>query len=88
MSGIASRWTECPALARREFGLMAPVVFERWGIDRTEDVGHIVFALIDGNVLSKNDSDRLEDFQGVFDLQAVLTEDYSLLDEIELGLGP
>src|SRR5438067_1415982 len=45
-------------LARREFGLMASIVFERWGIHRTDDFGEIVFALIDAGVLSRTESDR------------------------------
>src|SRR5262245_20719786 len=48
-------------LARREFGLMAPVVFERWGIRRTDDFGNIIFALIAAGVLYKTDSDTIED---------------------------
>lgn len=70
-------------LARREFGLMAPVVFERWGVQRTDDFGEIVFALINANALSKNDSDRLEDFQNVFDLERALTDGYRLLEEVD-----
>lgn len=75
------------ALARREFGLMAPVVFERWGITRTDDIGEIVFAMIEGGVLSKNDSDRKEDFQNVFDLETAVTDGYDLLEEIDSGWG-
>jgi uncharacterized repeat protein (TIGR04138 family) len=74
-------------LARREFGLMAPVVFERWAIHRTDDFGEIVFALIDSGVLTKTDSDRREDFQEVFDLEPALTEGYRILDGIESGWG-
>jgi uncharacterized repeat protein (TIGR04138 family) len=66
-------------LARREFGLMAPVVFERWGIRRTDDFGNIIFSLIGAGVLYKTDSDRLEDFQSIFDLEAVLTDGYRIL---------
>jgi uncharacterized repeat protein (TIGR04138 family) len=67
-------------LARRDFGLMAPVVFDRWGVHRTDDFGEIVFALIAAGRLSKTDSDRLEDFQGVFELGSVLTDGYRILD--------
>ncbi len=74
-------------LARREFGLMAPVVFERWGILRTNDFGEIVFALIEAGDLSKTDSDRREDFHEVFDLSAALTDGYRILDESESESG-
>ena len=72
-------------LARREFGLMAPVVFERWGIRATEDFGEIVFTLIDAGVLSKTDSDRREDFRDVFELAPALTDGYRILGESEPG---
>src|SRR5713226_7924815 len=47
-------------LARREFGLMAPVVFDLWGVRSTDDVGEIVFALIGAGILFKTDADRKE----------------------------
>lgn len=75
-------------LARREFGLMAPLVFERWGIRRTDDFGEVVFAMINAGVLSKTDSDRLEDFQKVFDLEQALTEGYRILDGAESRWAP
>lgn len=74
-------------LARREFGLMAPVVFECWGIRRTGDIGDIVFVLIDSGVLSKTESDRREDFEDVFELETALTEGYRLLDESTVEWG-
>jgi uncharacterized repeat protein (TIGR04138 family) len=75
-------------LARREFGLMAPVVFEQWGVRRTDDIGEIVFALISAEVLSKTDSDRFEDFYQIFDLEKALTEGYRLLDGTESRWAP
>ena len=68
-------------LARREFGLMAPVVFERWGIRCTGDFGEIIFRLIDASVLYKTDSDKREDFQNVFELEPALTEGYRILTD-------
>jgi len=68
-------------LARREFGLMAPVVFERWGIHRTDDFGNIIFALIAAGVLYKTDSDTIEDFHDVFNLETVLTDGYRISAE-------
>src|SRR5262245_43937236 len=35
------------ALARREFGLMAPMVFREWGLNTGEDVGEQVFQLVE-----------------------------------------
>jgi uncharacterized repeat protein (TIGR04138 family) len=69
-------------LARREFGRMARVVFRLWGINVTDDIGEIVFNLIDANLLSKNDRDDRADFHDVLDLDAVL------LDSFEIPIGP
>jgi uncharacterized repeat protein (TIGR04138 family) len=65
-------------LAVREFGMMAPVVFRRWGIRTTDDVGRMVFNLIKVELLSKSDRDAPEDFHDLFDLQQALTERFEL----------
>jgi uncharacterized repeat protein (TIGR04138 family) len=65
-------------LARREFGRMARVVFRLWGINQTDDLGEIVFNLIDANLLSKQDSDQRSDFHAVFDLDEALLNSYEI----------
>ena len=73
-------------LARREFGLLARLVFRQWGIHRTDDIGELVFNLIDSHLLSKTDSDTRADFHNVFDLDKTLTEGFTIpLDEIGLS---
>ncbi|HEX4591967.1 MAG TPA: Minf_1886 family protein [Gemmataceae bacterium] len=69
-------------LARRDFGRMARVVFRLWGVNATDDIGEIVFNLIDANLLSKNERDDRVDFHAVFDLDAVL------VDNFEITTGP
>src|SRR6185369_4001434 len=61
------------ALALLKFGMMARTVFRQWGIRRTDDFGAIVFNLVSADLLKKTDEDRLEDFQGVFDLDEALS---------------
>ena len=65
-------------LARREFGRMARVVFRLWGINRTDDIGEIVFNLIDASLLSKQESDRRSDFHALFDLDAELLDNFEI----------
>jgi uncharacterized repeat protein (TIGR04138 family) len=65
-------------LARQEFGLMARVVFRLWGIDQTDDVGEIVFNLIDAKLLAKTETDRRADFHQVYDLDTALAEGYTI----------
>lgn len=60
------------AMARREFGPMAPAVFREWGVATSEDVGEIVFALVRAGQLSARPEDTMDDFRGGFDLAAEL----------------
>ncbi|MBN1268340.1 MAG: hypothetical protein JXB04_02035 [Kiritimatiellae bacterium] len=53
--------------ALKEFGPLARTVLGRWGIQRTEDFGEIVFHLVEKGVLGKTDEDRREDFAGGYD---------------------
>jgi len=59
-----------------EFGMMAPIVFRRWGVRQTDDIGHIVFNLIEANKLSRSDRDDIADFQNLFDLENALREGF------------
>lgn len=54
-------------LAASQFGPMAHIVFERWGINRSEDVGEVVFNLIDIGLLSRRPEDSRLDFMDGFD---------------------
>lgn len=65
-------------LALREFGLMARVVFRRWGINRTDDFGEIVFNLVEAKLMSKTAEDSRRDFHAVYDLDKVLLHDYQI----------
>lgn len=65
-------------LAVREFGMMAPVVFKRWGVRTTDDVGRMVFNLIQAELLSKSDRDAPEDFHDLFDVQQALMDGFEL----------
>jgi uncharacterized repeat protein (TIGR04138 family) len=65
-------------LAVEEFGMMAPLVFRVWGIAKTDDLGNIVFNLIQGGCLSKSDRDDPDDFRDVFDLDKALTEGFEI----------
>jgi uncharacterized repeat protein (TIGR04138 family) len=49
--------------AEEQFGPMAATVFEHWGIKNSLDFGHIVFNMVGEGILSKTDTDTLEDFQ-------------------------
>jgi uncharacterized repeat protein (TIGR04138 family) len=65
-------------LAREEYGFLARTVFQQWGIRRTDDVGEIVFNLIESGLLSKTDTDSRADFHDVFDLDRALSEGFTI----------
>jgi uncharacterized repeat protein (TIGR04138 family) len=71
-------------LALLQFGLMARTVFKLWGINRTDDVGEIVFNLVEANLMTTTDQDSRADFRNVYDLDEALTRDYQIrLEEAE-----
>lgn len=55
--------------ALQEFGPMSKTVLAGWGIERTEDVGEIVFNLVDTGLLGKTERDCREDFADGYDFE-------------------
>ncbi|MBS0632955.1 MAG: hypothetical protein JSS11_13650 [Verrucomicrobia bacterium] len=49
-----------------QYGPLTKTVLNNWGVKRCSDFGDIVFNLIEYNVFSKTESDRREDFTGVY----------------------
>jgi uncharacterized repeat protein (TIGR04138 family) len=66
----------CRDFALEQFGLTARTVLSHWGIESTEDIGRIVFTLIEVGLLIRNSSDRIEDFSAVFDFETAFEGDY------------
>lgn len=62
--------------ALKEFGPMASTVLDYWGVRASEDVGRIVFDLIEAGVFGKTESDSLEDFRGGLDFQAAFVQPF------------
>lgn len=53
--------------ALQQFGPMAIHVLDAWGIRRTEDIGAIVFAMVEAGELGKTDEDERADFAHGYD---------------------
>jgi uncharacterized repeat protein (TIGR04138 family) len=66
----------CRDLAIEQFGLTARTVLSHWGVATTDDLGKIVFVLIDVGLLIRNPTDRIEDFEKVFDFARAFDGDY------------
>lgn len=56
-------------LVRRQFGPMALTVLHHAGLHRTEDVGELVFFMVERGLLKKQDEDSLQDFSNVYDFE-------------------
>jgi uncharacterized repeat protein (TIGR04138 family) len=63
-------------LAMERYGPLARIVLEYWGIHSTADIGDVVFLLVDHGVLTKQESDRREDFEGLWSFEQVFEAEY------------
>lgn len=52
-----------------QYGPMAKLVLNEWGVSRCRDFGEMVFNLIDYKVFSKTEEDKREDFDDIFSFE-------------------
>lgn len=62
-------------LALEQFGALAIMVFEIWGVRKTSDFGNIVFNLVEAEMMSRSEDDCREDFDEVYDFREVFRID-------------
>jgi uncharacterized repeat protein (TIGR04138 family) len=65
-------------LALEQFGLLARTVLEQWGVSRTEDVGEMVYLLIEHGLLFRTEKDSKEEFKDVFDFRQAFDDSYQV----------
>lgn len=70
LTGVELAWA-CRDFALEQFGMLANSVLTHWGIHTTGDFGALVFMLIEVGLLASQPSDRLEDFERVYDFAEV-----------------
>lgn len=75
VTGPELAWA-CRDFAHQQFGLLAPVVLGHWGITRTEDLGRIVFTLVEVGLLVTQPGDAEADFEGVYQFADVFGDSY------------
>ncbi|HPF15059.1 MAG: hypothetical protein H6830_03625 [Planctomycetes bacterium] len=77
------------ARAMELYGPLAAHVWRSWGIQTTKDWGRIVFLLIDEGMMNRQETDSLEDFADVYDLEQAFVESYqpTLPPTIEPNVG-
>lgn len=62
--------------ALKEFGPMTLTVFEYWRIGKTDDIGEIVFNLINVGIFGKNDRDNIDDFKNGYDFHEAFVKPF------------
>ncbi|MBM4153239.1 MAG: hypothetical protein FJ220_06940 [Kiritimatiellaceae bacterium] len=62
--------------ALSEFGPMTKTVLGSWGIHRTEDVGEVVFNLVESGLLGKTEKDSRADFANGYDFDEAFRKPY------------
>lgn len=63
--------------ALKEFGPMVTTVFSAWGIEKTEDIGNMVFNLIAAGIFGKTEEDSIEDFKNVYDFEDAFVKPFA-----------
>lgn len=63
----------------QQYGYLAPTVLGTWGIRRTDDIGEIVFNMIEIGQMRKTRADRREDFHGVYEFDEAFARDLSFV---------
>lgn len=53
--------------AMQQFGPIAPEVLRHWGLNDSMAIGHVVFNMVDNQLLGKTQNDTIDDFKNGFD---------------------
>ncbi len=66
----------CRSLALQRFGVTARLVLAHWGVRSTQDIGDIVFTLVDMGLLISQPHDSRDDFAEVFAFEDAFEREY------------
>jgi len=58
--------------------MMARLLLESWGVTRTEDIGELVFLLVENGIWGKTELDSREDFRGGYDFKEAFEDSFSI----------
>jgi uncharacterized repeat protein (TIGR04138 family) len=78
-------------LALERFGALALEVLRTWGVTTTDDVGALVFRLVEGGLLQRTSTDSPADYHAVFDFPTTFDrgfQDRLRRDEVRLADRP
>lgn len=63
-------------LAIERWGRLSRMVLNRWGVSSTRDLGEIVYLMIDHKWMTAQETDRIEDFNEVYDFEDVFEKHF------------
>jgi uncharacterized repeat protein (TIGR04138 family) len=59
-----------------QYGPMTLTVLNEWGVRSCEDIGEIVFNMVEANLLAKTDRDSRDDFKGIYEFEEVFSKPF------------
>ncbi len=65
-------------LALQRFGLLSRTVLRQWGVTSTDDIGRIVFELIERGEMRKTEQDAMEHFLDLYDFDDAFDHNYRI----------
>ena len=63
--------------ALQQYGPMAMLVLNEWGVATCEDFGEIVFNMVENGMLAKTEKDSRDDFRGGYDFYEALRQPFT-----------
>ncbi len=63
-------------LATQKWGRLARVVLTHWGVNKTRDLGEIVFLMIKNQWMTAQETDSIEDFDNVYDFEEIFEKQF------------
>lgn len=64
-------------IAAQRWGRLAGMVLRQWGVRNTRDFGEIVYLMIENEWMTRQDTDSIDDFNGVYDFDQVFEQQYT-----------
>ena len=62
--------------AIEQFGPMAGLVLKNWGLFTSEDIGNVVFKMVNEKLLRADERDSIDDFKDIFDFKEALSSPF------------
>ena len=72
--------------AMEQFGPIAPEVLRYWGLSDSMAIGHVVFNMVNNQLLGKSQEDTIDDFRNGFDFDSEFSEPFIPHEEPEIPI--